>query len=594
MTPAAIFVALVTVVALGLLISGIASLDLVGLGLVILLAVSGIISLGDALGGFSNDAVITLAGLYVIGEGLSHTGALNFVAHHLLDLSKGNHKRLLYSLCTLAALISGLASNTAVVLVFLPLAVEIARRLEVEVSRILMPMAFSSILGGTLTLVGSTTNLLTSGSGVQAGAEPLGLFTMTPIAVVLCIVGVPLSVILTERLLPTRRTLTTSLAGTPMREFVTELTVGPDSPLVGQELQASFQSAEADGAKALMIARDGDVLWPPYEHKQVESGDTIMLRGKVERLLALQESLGLEFLGDTRFDPRTMQLFELVLAPSSALVGIRLGDLHLWRDFGVLVVAVLRGDHHYRQLASNLHLRPGDVLLVCGPESSEAKIERSQDFYRIATDEHNPLLKQAARRSLQILGAVIALFLLGTVPALKAYMPIPLVVLAGAIAMVGARCINTRRAYRCIGWPVLIFVVGALALGEAMVATGLSDAIASGIVGGMSAFGAGGTLAGLLLAGTLLNQVVSPYAVSVLLAPIAISTAHSLGIPDATPFVLAVAFAGSNAFATPLGHQVNLLVLGPGGYRYSDFLRVGAPLAFVYWLIASFGLSLYL
>ena len=337
--------------------------------------------------------------------------------------------------------------------------------------------------------------------------------------------------------------------------------------------------------------------WPPFTDghgRKVEAGDTVMLRGKVERLLDIQERLGLEFLGDTRFDPRSMQLFELVLAPQSALVGIRLGDLHLWRDFGVLVVAVLRGGHHYRQLASEMQLRPGDVLLVCGPEDSEARIERSQDFYRIATTDHAPKLKTQARRALWILGVVIALFVLGTLPGLDRWLPIPLVVLGGAIAMVALHCINARRAYRCIGWPVLIFVVGALALGEAMRETGLSDAIAGGIVGGMSTFGAGGTLAGLLLAGTLLNQVVSPYAVSVLLAPIAVSTAASLGIADPTPFLLAVAFAGSNAFATPLGHQVNLLVLGPGGYRYSDFLRVGAPLAFAYWVIASAGLCLYL
>ena len=593
MTPAAFFVALVTVVALGLLVTGRASLDLVGLALVILLAVSGIIELDQALGGFANDAVITLAGLYVLGEGLAFTGALNFVAHHLLDLSKGSPRRLVYSLCVLACVISGLASNTAVVLVFLPLAVEISRRLEVEVSRILLPMAFSSILGGTLTLVGSTTNLLASGSGVQAGAEALGLFTMTPVAVLLCLVGVPLSVVLTERLLPARRSLTSSLATTPMREFVTEMVVGPESPLVGTDLQETLGGAETDSPKALMVVRDGAVLWPPYTGRRVEAGDTILLRGKVERLIDLQERLGLEFLGDTRFDPRTMQLMEVVLAPSSALVGIRLGDLHLWRDFGVLVVAVLRGGHHYRQLASEMHLRPGDVLLVCGPEESEPRLERSQDFYRIATEDHAPVLRRTARHALWILGTVVALFVLGTLPGLGRWLPIPLVVLAGAIAMVGARCINTRRAYRCIGWPVLIFVVGALALGEAMRETGLSSAIANGIVGSMSAFGVGGTLAGLLLAGTLLNQVVSPYAVSVLLAPIAVSTAASLGVADPTPFLLAVAFAGSNAFATPLGHQVNLLVLGPGGYRYSDFLRVGAPLAFVYWLIASLGLWLY-
>lgn len=587
----AIFVAVTAVVSLALLVSGRFSLDLVGIGLVIVLVASGCLTMDDALRGFSNHAVITLAGLYVIGEGLAFTGALSFIAQYLLRISDGSELKLTLGLCGLSAVMSGIASNTAVVLVFIPLSIEIARRLGISVSKLLLPMAFSAILGGTLTLVGSTTNLLTSGTAEAEGAAPLGLFSMTPIALALCILGIPLTIALTKWLLPTRRSLTSSLAATPMREFVTELHVGSESPLLGSSIQDSF---EADGTKPLMLVRDEVIMWPPFGEAIVEENDTVLLRGKINRLLELQRSLGLELLGDTRFDPRSMRLFELVLAPSSSLIGIRLGKLHLWRDFGVLTVAVLRGGHHYKDLASNMHLRAGDVLLVCGPESSEPRIERSQDFYRIAgTSEEEVQLEKNGKRALWITGAVVAMFVLGAVPGLGHVLPIPLVVLAGAIAMVATRCINTRRAYRCIGWPILLFVVGALALGTAMQKTGLSDQLAMGIVGLMSGFGTAGVLSGLLLAGTILNQFVSPYAVSVLLTPIALSMAQSQGVSDPMPFLLAVAFAGSNAFATPLGHQVNLLVLGPGGYRYSDYLRVGIPLGIFYWLVASIGLSFY-
>ncbi|MDG1499692.1 MAG: SLC13 family permease [Planctomycetota bacterium] len=587
----AIFVAVVAVLSLVLLMSGRVSLDLVGIGLILVLVVGGVITMDEALDGFANHAVITLAGLYVIGEGLAFTGALNFIAHYLLRISGGSELKLTLGLCFLSAFMSGIASNTAVVLVFIPLSVELARRLKIGISRLLLPMAFSSILGGTLTLVGSTTNLLTSGSAEAAGASPLGLFTMTPIALVLCVVGVPMVLLMTKYFLPERRSLTASLAATPMREFVTELHVGPASPLIGSNVAESFQ---ADDTKALMVVREEIILWPPFDDVVVRENDTLLLRGKINRLLELQNSMGLELLGDTRFDPRSMKLFELVLAPSSSLIGIRLGKLHLWRDFGVLTVAVLRGGHHYKDLASNMHLRPGDVLLVCGPEESEARIERSQDFYRIAgVGDEDARLEKHAKRALWITLAVVALFVLGTIPVFKEVLPIPLVVLAGAIMMVATRCINTRRAYRCIGWPILLFVVGALSLGAAMQATGLSDQMAHGIVGAMASFGTAGVLSGLLLAGTVLNQFVSPYAVSVLLTPIALSMAHSQGIEDPLPFLLAVAFAGSNAFATPLGHQVNLLVLGPGGYRYSDYLRVGVPLCIFYWIACSIGLSFY-
>ena len=590
MTGDALFVSFVTLLALGLLIAGKASLDLVGLSLLVVLVCSGIVELDQALSGFGNHAVITLAGLYVIGEGLAHTGALNFVAHNMLRSSKGSERRLTLTLCAITALISGIASNTAVMLVFLPLAVEISRSLGTPVSRLLLPMAFSSILGGTLTLMGSMTNLLTSGAGEAFGAAGFGFFEMTPIALVLCVVGIPLVYFLSRRLLPERHSLTATLAATPMREFVTELRVGPESPLIGQRYGTSLS---ADEARPLFLVRDEDIHWPPFGDFEARRDDTVLLSGRFNQLIALQRELGLEFLGDTRFDPRSMKLFELAISPSSQLLGVRFGDLHLWRDFGVLPVAILRGGHHYHDLASNLALRTGDVLLVCGPEESEGHIERSQDFYRLHDTVQPPHLPEVARRALVITCAVLLLFLLGTLPGLGPFLPIPLVVLAGAAAMVASRCINTRRAYRCIGWPILTFVVGALALGEAMSETGLSATIAEGIVGGMSRFGVAGTLSGLLLAGTLLNQVVSPYAVSVLLVPIAMSTAASMGVSDPSPFLLAVAFAGSNAFATPLGHQVNLLVMGPGGYRYSDFLRVGIPMCIVYWLLASIGLALY-
>jgi di/tricarboxylate transporter len=598
MSPDAILVAVLAVTALGLAVSGRASLDVIGLGLLAAVVLSGLVELDDALAGFSNHAVITLAGLYVLGEGLAFTGALNFVARRLTEASGGSPWRVISALCLLAALISGIASNTAVVLVFIPLTIELARKLQVSVTHLLMPVAAASILGGTLTLVGSTTNLLTSGAGEAFGAEPLELFSMTPVAAVLCVVIIPLGIWLPRKLLAPRRTLTESLAKASVREFVTEMSVGAESPLCGRPLADCFAS---DGVRPLMLARGGAVHWPPFDKvgaaggKPVvaEEGDSVMLAGRVDRLLELQNELGLEFLGDTRFDPRTMELFELVLAPTSSLIGLRLGKLRLWRDLGVLVVAVLRGGHHIRERASEMRLRQGDVLLVSGPPESESRIARSQDFYRITGVTTEARLRRRARRALWITLGVVLAFLAGTVPALRGLLPIPLVALAGAAAMVAGRCLNTRRAYRCIGWPILIFVVGALALGEAMEATGLSADLANGVVSLFEGFGPRGTLAGLLLAGTLLNQFVSPYAVSVLLAPVAISTANAIGAP-VEPFLLAVAFAGSNAFATPLGHQVNLLVLEPGGYRYGDFLKVGLPLTVVYWLVASAGLAMYL
>ncbi len=584
----AILVAAIALLSLALLVSGRLSLDLIGIGLILLLVFSQQVGAGDAIAGFGNPTVVTLGGLYVIGEGLTRTGAMAFLGRYVIRMSGGNPRRLLLVLCGTAALVSAFASNTAVILVFTPLAIGLSRDLDIPVSRLLMPMAFASIFGGTLTLVGSSINLLTSGAAEAYGAAPLGMFELTPIALPLCLVGVPLTVFLASRLLPDRRSLSAALASTPAREFVTELTVGPTSPLVGRPVR---QALGEEQVEPLFLVRDERMIWPPFDDASIEAQDVLMLRGPVERLVDLGERLELQMHGDTRFDPHTMVLFELAVAPRSTLAGRRVRDLHLWRDFGVIVVAVLRGGHHYRERASQMILQPGDVLLVSGPEESQLRLQGSMDFYLLQRIGEKPVLQRHGRRALWILAAVVLLFSLGGVGLAKA-LPIPMISLAGAVAMVTAGCIRSRRAYRAIDWPILIFVVGALALGEAMKESKLADAMASGIVGLTSGMGAAAVASALLLAGTLLNQLTSPYAVTVLLTPIALATASSMGVEDPRPFLLAIAFAGSNAFATPMGHQVNLMVLGPGGYRYTDFMRLGLPLCLFFWLFVSGALFL--
>ncbi|MBC8327884.1 MAG: SLC13 family permease [Planctomycetes bacterium] len=584
----ALLVAAIAVLSLALLVSGKLSLDLIGLGLILVLVFSGQVEARSALAGFGNGTVVTLAGLYVIGEGLTRTSAMAFLARLVLRLSGGSPTRLLLVLCCATALISAVASNTAVMLVFLPLAIGLSRDLGIPVSRLLMPMAFASIFGGTLTLVGSSINLLTSGAAEAYGAAPLGMFEMTPIAAPLCLVGVPLTVYLARKLLPDRSSLSVALAAAPTPEFVTELTVGGSSPLIGRPVS---QSLGLEKVEPLFLVRDERMIWPPFRKEVVEPGDVLMLRGPVQRLLDLGSRLELQMHGDTRFDPHTMVLFELAVAPRSTLAGRQVRDLHLWRDFGVIVVAVLRGGHHFRERASQMILRPGDVLLVSGPEESQARLRSSMDFFLLQGIAEKPVLKAHGRRALWVLAAVVALFSLGGL-GLSEWLPIPMVSLAGATAMVLAGCLRARRAYRAIDWPILIFVVGALALGEAMKTSALADSLAHGIVKLMSGLGPAAVASGLLFVGTFLNQLTSPYAVTVLLTPIALATAGSLGLEDPRPFLLAIAFSGSNAFATPMGHQVNLMVLGPGGYRFSDFLRLGLPLCLFFWVFVSVGLAL--
>jgi len=583
------FVAFLGIASLALVVAGKASLDVVGLALIAALVLSGVVESTAALGEFGNATVVTLAGLYVIGEGLTRTGAFGFVGRRVLAFSGGRPTVLLLTLCLLSAALSAVASNTAVMLVFIPIAIGLSNDLRIPASRLLIPMAFASIFGGTLTLVGSSINILTSGAAVQYGAAPIGMFEMTPIAAPLALSGVLLTVLLARRLLPDRHSLTAALAATPQREYVTELAIAPTSRLAGQRLGEVFADAKV---QVLFLAREQELLWPPLRNEILRGGDVVMVQADVQRLVELERREGLQALDDARHDPRSMTVFELSVAPNSRLIGQRIGDLPLWRDYATLVVAVMRGGrHNIRQRASQLSLRLGDLLLVCGDEGAQRKLQSSADFFPLSGPHGELRLGRFAGRALGILVAVVAALSAGSAVGWGHLLPIPLVALGGAVAMVATGCIKPQQAYRSIDWPILIFIAGALALGQAMDRTGLAAHLAKGVTGSMMGLGPAAVVSGILLLGTILNQFTSPYAVTALLTPVALAAATSLGVADVRPFVLAVAFAGSNAFATPLGHQVNLMVMGPGGYRYADFVRLGLPLCLYFWVFVSVALA---
>lgn len=590
-----LYVAAATIASLALLISGKATIDVIGIGLIAVLVAPGIVPLKDALSGFSDTTIVTLAGLYVIAEGLTRTGALEFVARATLRFSRGSATRGLLLLCSLGAAISGFVSDTAVVLVLVPITLQLARELNVAPSRLLMPVAFSALLGGTLTLVGTSINLFCSGAAEKAGAAPIGMFTMTPIALAVTVVGIAYLVLLAPKLLRARSSVSAALANVAPREYVTELVIGPTSPLIGKPYAEAFPAG--GGPKLLFFVRDERMHWPPFIGGTLQPGDVIVLQGDVQQLTDFQAQLALKMASNQRFDPASMNFIELAISPRSRMVGRRIADLHLQREYDCSVVAVLREGHHIRERASELELRPGDLLLVCGRDESVVKLRQSTDFYMLTGGHQRLVLRQHAKRALIVLGAVIACFILSStfetlLPSVKKLLPLPLVSLGGAIAMVASGCLSARRAYRSIDWTILVFVVGALALGVATEKTQLARLCAEAMVGGLRELGPMAVVSGFALLTALLHQFIAPYALVVLLTPIAIEAAKLMGSADVTPYVLAVAFGGSNAFTCPMGHQVNLMVMGPGGYKYGDYLRFGIPIALLTWIVTSLGLWL--
>ncbi|MDP7062126.1 MAG: SLC13 family permease [Planctomycetota bacterium] len=586
-----------------LLVTEKASIDAIGIGLLVVLIGAGqilrffdpnfdpatqLLGPQDAMTLFGNSAVLTIAALYVMGEGLSRTGAVEFFARTVLRVSEGRERRVILAVALMAGITSAFLNNTAVVLVFIPVLVDMAQKTGIAITRLLIPMAFATILGGMCTLVGTSTNLLVSEMAAEAGYEPIGMFELSPIGLPLLVISVIFIAAFARKLLPSRQSLTAMMANSNHREYVTELQIGPNSPLRDRTYKEAFADVRAD---LLFFARGEEMVWPPYFNETIEEGDVVMLRGTVDHLAGLQDELGLKLFNEARFDPKSMQFFELAVSPHSPMVGRTIGDLHLWRDYGAITVAVLRNNQHIRERASKQVLQPGDLLLVCGEESSQTRLRASTDFF-LLTGAHNwVMLRGLARRSLLITIIIMVAFSMASLTHNNSL--IPFAALSGAVAMIASGCLTARRAYRAIDWPILLFMVGTIGLGRAMENTGAAAVVAEGLVHGLQGFGPIAALGGLALLGSVMSSMVSNQAVAVLLTPIAIGAAetiaHDQGLdPSSGPglaitraFILAIAISASVCFATPIGHQSNLMVYGPGGYQWRDFLKAGIPVSII-------------
>ncbi len=587
------FVIALTIVFLVLLFLEKASLDVLGLGLIVVLTGAGILDFRDAAAGFANKSVLTIAGLFVIGEGLTRTGAVDFIGRILVRHAEGRPVRLLLWTGATAAVVSAFLNDTAVVAVFIPILIDLARRTRVAVSHLMMPLAFAALLGGTCTLVGTSTNLIVSGIGEELGAPELGMFTMTPIGVPIALVAIVFIALVTRRLLPVR-TSVAMLFEHETRNYVMEMTIAEPSPLVGKRYDEAFASSQAT---IVYYVRGDTLIRPPFGDATAASGDVVLLDGSVKDLARVQ-GLGLEPRRGPNVDPRRALLFEIAVSPRSTLVGTRVEALGLQRDFGLSVLAVLRDGRHLHESIERRRVRGGDLVLVSGTEDSRERIRASQDFYLLAGEPSPVHLERRARHALVITAFVIVLLASNSVSDIDALPPAS-VALLGAVAMVSAGCLSARAAYRSIDWSILIFIVGSLALGAAMQRTGVAQVVGGAVVDSLSAFGPGAVVSGMILLCFLFNFLISHSAVAALFTPIAVAAGHrlialeGLAVGDERAdailraLLLAVCFGGSMCFATPIAHQVNLMVLGPGGYRSLDFLRLGLPVAALVWILAS-------
>ncbi len=555
-----------------------------GLCAIVSLVLSGVMPAEEAFSGLTNSAVITIASMYVISAAVVRTGAAAAVANRLTQPGAGSSMRA-YQLLLLATMVlSGFVNNTPLILIFLPLVLGLSNRMGEPPSKLLIPLSFVSILGGSVTLIGTSTNLIVASSlkDASGGAMQLDMFDFTRLGVILAAAGGILVVCLRKRLLPDRPSLGLMTHKGVAVEYVTEVTVLENGGLVGRSLaELERTSGLGAGVRILQVVR-GEVVRVPDHDVELETGDLLLVKGEPEAVLELRMTDGQKAASGSRSDAVRgvgLTLFELVVTPGSSWIGRTAESLKLHDRYDASVFAVQRHDAHLRQQIDHLALQSGDVLLLQGTEGSMRQLRDTSGV--LVVEGVDSIAKDTRRAPLVALGlgAFVALSVTGLVA-------IEVAALSVALFTVLTGCISVRRAYESVGWDVLFVIAGTLALGIACVKTGLASAAAQSVVHAIAPLGMRAVLAVVLVFTALMTQILSNNATAAVMTPIALELGQQLDPLNPMPFVMAVAFGANCSFLTPVSYNTNLIVYGPGGYRFTDFIRLGLPLTVLFLTIA--------
>lgn len=571
--------------------------DIVMMGVLALFLLTGIVTPKEAFSGFSNTGLLTVAFLYIVATGLQETGAMSMLTQRFL----GRPRTALQAQARIAipvASLSGLLNNTPIVAMFLPVIRELSRRTQIPSSQLFMPLSFAAILGGCCTLIGTSTNLvvysLINAHNAEVPDRPLetlSLWTLTPIGLPIAIVGMGYILLMGRRLLRAR-----SDHGAPTddaRQYVTAMKVLPGSPLVGRSIEDAGLR-HLPGLFLTRIDRETETVVAAAPDEVLRESDILVFAGALESVVDLQKFKGLAPVADeagvSHYRPK-MQLIEAVISRASPLVGRTVRDAEIRTRYGAAVVAVHRLGHRLRGRIGDIVLREGDTLLLEAEPGFARRYRTSTSFHLVSAIEGAASPRhERAWIAIAVLIGLVALMSAGELP-LVGDLPEVVVAMVAAGAMVLFRCCTGPQARAGIEWPVLIVIGTSFGLGKAMENSGLAAFAAGLVTESAGAFGPAALLA-IVYAVTLgFTILISNNAAAALMFPIALGVAETTGLPF-MPFALAIAFGASLEFMTPLGYQTNLMVMGPGGYRYADFFRFGGPLTLLTAAVAITGLCL--
>jgi len=544
--------------------------DIVTLLALLALMIAGILTPQEAFAGFGSDIIIILASVFIVSGALRETGVVNWLGDALDRVSKGGEASFLVRMVASVAGLSAFMNNTTVTALLLAPVAGIARRRQWSPSKLLMPLAFGSILGGTCTLIGTSTNVAVSGYLERAGLKPIGFFELTPVGLLIVLVGTAYLAFLGRHLLPDNPPINLT-EDYGLREYLSEILIKEKSPLSQQTIRDSDLGKL--GFRILKVLRDGKPKTPRPDFA-LSAGDVLIVNGPVQSLMKVRETEGIEIRPDVEFGEKELkadelEILEVLVTPESFIRGRRLQDLDLPSRLGIVVLAINRHGRRLREKIKSVRLETGDLLLVQGARESMDALRASPDFAIFG--EQNPSPHRGKKGLL-----VIAFLAMGVAASSAGLLPLSAGLLGAAVATVLLRCMPMHKVYSCVEWRLLVLIAGMMAFGLAMEKTKAAEWLAEIIVSTLSPFGGIVVLAGFVLLTILLTQPMSNAAAALVVLPVALSTAEKLGL-NGRSFAIAVTFAASVSLIAPF-EPSSLLVYGPGKYRFADFFRVGGLL----------------
>lgn len=561
-------------------------IDLTAILIILTLSLTGVLESEDALSGFSSEPAILVAAVFVLNGALYHTGLSERVGNWIKQLAGQSLERAIAVVMPSVALLSAFTHHVTITALMLPPMLKLSRENEIPASKLLMPLSFAASLGTAITIIGAPAFLIADGLLRQAGGKGLGIFSIAPIGLTISLAGTIFFLLLGRFLLPSHHSNDESIDHFRLEGYFTEVVILPNSSMIGKTVREIEEEQEID-FKVTAWYRGDHQRNRPFGSKKTQEGDVLVIRTSSDKLATVEHEPGIairpweKYKEVFRPDPEngnsketlSSRLVQSVVAPRSDLIGKRIGQVDFLQNYGVIIVGVWRSKGLLRSKLSRYRLQEGDVLVMTGDDDSFKRISGDQSFLMLVPFKGEPKPRHKAR----LAGTIM---ILSTAIAALNIIPVEIALLGGAVVMILSGCISMSQAYQSIDTRIFVFIAGAIPLGLAMQKTGTADLMAGWLQALVIHWDIHWILFAFFIVTGLATQIMSDAATTALFAPIAIALAKGLGVPP-EPLVVTVAMAAVTSFFTPIGHHGNLLIYGPGGYQFSDFLRVGIPLTLI-------------